>query len=346
MLEKIVCDIDGVLCANGYPDEYNIALPYWDAIESLNKYSEEGIKVILHTARLEEDRKVTEEWLSKHGVTYDELLMGKPTADAYIDDKAIRYFPVQNAKLERKKLGICFSGGMDSYIAYHYAIKKYGMKPEDIICLNFDISHPYYEKEKNALDSFGIDYKTMKVDLCREDLANVPDITNYVIPARNMIFASIMGSLADCVWISGMKFENHALMYDKNEHFFQLASLMLTQSTGKSTVVESPFLNMTKTDTIAWALANGITKEDLAKTTSCYHPTKHRCGECSLCFKRNIAMLANGIEEEYDTDPMQSAEATKLITKYKKALADNDFSHYKKARILETLRIYDEYSKK
>ena len=31
-----------------------------------------------------------------------------------------------SAQLARKALAVCFSGGMDSYIAYHYAIQEKG----------------------------------------------------------------------------------------------------------------------------------------------------------------------------------------------------------------------------
>lgn len=240
--------------------------------------------------------------------------------------------------MNRKELVICVSGGMDSFIAYRYALES-GYKPEDILCLNFDIGQPYKDKEQRAMATFGFPITTMKIDLIKPELNNVPTIENYIIPARNMIFATIAGGFGKRVWIMGMKYENHPLMLDKNEAFFTNASKMLTQCIGEETIVESPFIEMSKTDSIIWALAHGITGEDLMKTSSCYHPTKHNCGECSLCFKRWIAMKSAGIEETFDVYPPNSEEAKRLVMNYIKAYQEKDFTHYQKDRIEETFKV-------
>jgi hypothetical protein len=130
-------------------------------------------------------------------------------------------------------------------------------------------------------------------------------------------------------------------MHDKNDAFFRLSTISNTQSIGEMTIIESPFSNMTKTDTIKWARDNDLL-EKLDNTVSCYHPTELRCGECSLCFKRWLAMKSAGIDESYATNPLDSGEAIRLISNYRTALRDNDFSHYSRERILETLNIIDD----
>ena len=35
--------------------------------------------------------KTTLDWLEKYGVEYDEIYFGKPNAEVYIDDRAIRF---------------------------------------------------------------------------------------------------------------------------------------------------------------------------------------------------------------------------------------------------------------
>lgn len=334
---KYLVDIDGVLCRNGLPENYATAEPIAEKIEDVNAIFDKGNEVVLYTSRLSEDRAVTEKWLKDNGVKYSSIIFDKPTADYYIDDKALNFLPAHSAKLNRKKLAICISGGMDSYIAYFWAIKKLGYKKEDIICINFDIGHPYAKKEQEALKKLGIPYTTIHIDLLRESFGNMPTETKYVIPARNMIFSTIAAGFAERVWIMGMKFENHYLMYDKNDDFFRIASACLTQSIGSQTIVESPFIDYTKTDIIQWAVDNKL--EKLHETTSCYHPKLHRCGECSLCFKRFVAMMACGVEEKFSSDPRKSEEAQRLVTVYKEAIRKNDFSHYQKDRILETFDI-------
>lgn len=341
---KIVFDLDGILCKNGSFENYTIAEPIQENIDKFNHFIEKGNEVIIHTSRLEKDSEVTLKWLTEHGVKFKSIYFNKPTADIYFDDKAVPFTPNLGAKVNRKKLVICLSGGMDSYISYWWAIKKFGYKPEDIECIYFDIGHPYAKKEKEILPTLGIPYHIMEIGLIKPEYGNVPDEKNYIIPGRNMIFASIAAGFGERVWIMGMKFENHNLMYDKNDQFFRIASMCLSQAIGAITIVESPFINLTKTDTISWALENKL--PHLHETTSCYNPDHLRCGYCSLCFKRWIAMKACGIDEKgYNTNPWESEEARRLVVAYKEALAKGDYSHYQEDRIHETLDIMKDYIK-
>lgn len=92
---KICFDIDGVIAAGTeetvYSDEagwaYEKCTPIRSTIETIRILRGEGHQIILMTARYESDLEVTKEWLSTHGVPYDRLIMGKPNADLYIDDK-------------------------------------------------------------------------------------------------------------------------------------------------------------------------------------------------------------------------------------------------------------------
>ena len=83
-------DIDGVICTNTY-GEYYKAVPYKEVIEKVNRLYDRGEKIIFYTSRGEtsgRDLKVfTEVQLSKWGVKYHVLKMGKPSADYYIDDR-------------------------------------------------------------------------------------------------------------------------------------------------------------------------------------------------------------------------------------------------------------------
>lgn len=334
---KKVYDLDGTICENGSPDNFENAVAFKEVIAEINKSYDLGDEIVIHTARLAKDREVTKAWLKKNGVKYHELLMGKPTADLYVDDKAFPFVPARGPQLKRKKLAVCISGGMDSYIAYWYAIYEKGYDPEDIICLNFDIGHPYRKKEQECLKKLEIPYETITVDILRPEFGNMPDEENYIIPARNMIFASIAAGFAERVWIMGMKYEDHYYMLDKNTNFFKGASFILSQATGNPTVVETPFKNLTKTDIINWA--KNFRLPHLHDTTSCYNPDHQRCGKCSLCFKRYIAMKACGLDEEFASDPTQSDEAKRLVEAYREAVKNNDYTHYQKDRIEETFRV-------
>ena len=85
-------DVDGTLCTNTDGDYAN-AEPLPDVIARLNQLYEAGHSILLCTARGSTTgidwRELTERQLRAWGVQYHRLYLGKPTADVYIDDKAI-----------------------------------------------------------------------------------------------------------------------------------------------------------------------------------------------------------------------------------------------------------------
>jgi uncharacterized HAD superfamily protein len=78
--------------ANEEPERMATAELYPDALETINKWFEEGHNITFFTSRVEEHRKVTEDWLNKHGFRYHGLLMGKPRGGNYhwIDNHIVR----------------------------------------------------------------------------------------------------------------------------------------------------------------------------------------------------------------------------------------------------------------
>lgn len=336
---KYLVDIDGIICHNGDHSQFATPIILLDNIRRINELYDQGNEIVMYSARHYNDAFVTRSMLDKAELRYHSLLLGKPSADVYIDDKAINFVPeLGNKSLSRKPLAICWSGGMDSFIAYHWARIELGYDPEDIICVNFNLNHPYYEKEKRAMDAIGIPYVTFNLNLIQDQLGNTPTVQDYIIPGRNMIFASIAAGLGERVWIVGISFEDHPFMYDKNSNFYRVATLALSQSLGTTTIVETPFSEMSKTDCIRWAAEHDLLNA-LDETVSCYHPTEKRCGGCGLCFKRHIAMKAAGLSEQYLVNPETTTVANDFIEKYRHAWDNNDFSHYQKDRIFETFNV-------
>ena len=71
-------------------------LPFPDALETCNRWYEEGHMICFFTSRTENHREVTQNWLNKHGFKFHSLLKGKPRGGNYhwIDNhlvKATRY---------------------------------------------------------------------------------------------------------------------------------------------------------------------------------------------------------------------------------------------------------------
>ncbi|MFN4276624.1 MAG: hypothetical protein ACK4FJ_09995 [Ferrovibrio sp.] len=84
-------DIDGTLCTNTY-GAYEKAEPWPDRIAIVNALYDQGHTIKLFTARGTTTgidwRAVTEAQMSRWGVRYHQLILGKPEADIFIDDRA------------------------------------------------------------------------------------------------------------------------------------------------------------------------------------------------------------------------------------------------------------------
>lgn len=95
-----VFDIDGTVCNNTY-GKYDEAKPFVDRVQTINKLFDEGNEVIFFTARgmntfagdIEKVNKkyydFTMKQLLSWGLRYTKLVLGKPAADFYVDDKGI-----------------------------------------------------------------------------------------------------------------------------------------------------------------------------------------------------------------------------------------------------------------
>jgi len=88
----IAVDIDGTLAPNEIDEsEYATLEPFPGAVETLKTLKKLGIKIVIWTARNSSWRSITEYWLSSKEIPYDELIMDKPSAQLYIDDKAFKF---------------------------------------------------------------------------------------------------------------------------------------------------------------------------------------------------------------------------------------------------------------
>lgn len=98
-VKNFLIDIDGTITEdvpNEEPERMSTCVPFEDALETINKWYNEGHIITFFTSRTEAHREVTEAWLDKHGFKYHGLLVGKPRGGNYhwIDNhvvKATRY---------------------------------------------------------------------------------------------------------------------------------------------------------------------------------------------------------------------------------------------------------------
>lgn len=101
---RIAIDLDGTICEIRHdPQTYADVAPLPGAVDRLRQLKVAGHYLIILTARhmqtcqgnegavIARVGKITLDWLAKHDVPYDEIHFGKPNAEVYIDDRALRF---------------------------------------------------------------------------------------------------------------------------------------------------------------------------------------------------------------------------------------------------------------
>jgi len=94
-VKNYLIDIDGTICEdipNEEPERMVDAAIYPDALDTCNRWYEQGHIITFFTSRTEAHREVTEVWLNKHGFKYHGILFGKPRGGNYhwIDNHVVR----------------------------------------------------------------------------------------------------------------------------------------------------------------------------------------------------------------------------------------------------------------
>lgn len=111
---RIAIDLDGTICHIKKPDQsYADLEPLEGAAERIRELRRAGHYVIILTARnmatcesnlgkvMKNVGLITLEWLERFGIEYDEIYFGKPNAQVYLDDRAIRFSSWEGITEER-----------------------------------------------------------------------------------------------------------------------------------------------------------------------------------------------------------------------------------------------------
>jgi len=102
---RICLDLDGVICQlkKNIFDNYEFLEPVDGAIEKIQSLKSAGHYIIIFTARRMKTHQgnlgkviadiglIKIDWLKKYQIPYDEIYFGKPWADIYVDDNAMRF---------------------------------------------------------------------------------------------------------------------------------------------------------------------------------------------------------------------------------------------------------------
>lgn len=222
---------------------------------------------------------------------------------------------------------LLFSGGLDSYIAWHY------LNHPPVIFLNAKQS--YFQKELIAVQNIAQKNKNMELIVDNSLDLSFWEEPDHYIPYRNVFFSMIASLYSDKVYLIGIKGDR---VDDNNPEATKLMSIFYRNFNHENKVtVTSPFYNMTKSEIVKWYLDKKLPVENLLLTRSCYGTDSlNQCGKCSSCFRRWVALENNGIKEKYDSNPWEWSEVKRYLDDIKKGV-------YNKDRAKETIQALSKY---
>lgn len=194
---------------------------------------------------------------------------------------------------------LLFSGGIDSYIAWHYL-----HYPQTLYVNMF---HKYYKQELRTVSTLipSTIVKELNLSEFEELDANIPMRNLYLV-----MLAANMGY--DKIALIVQKEEMS--IADRSENFFSKASTILSFLMGTPIIVYTPFKYVDKTDMVAWYIENNLPVDQLKQTWACYSPINNEpCGDCGACIRRLISFRLNKIEESWHEKALKSKCCKKYI---------------------------------
>ncbi len=206
---------------------------------------------------------------------------------------------------------VLLSGGLDSAVALHWAVKKRW----EVCAIEFE----YYrrpQRERRACHSllqraglaastvFPVDFIREVVDLPRGVLANtfLEKAPEGYIPARNLVFYSICAYYAEILGaryiVGGHNRDDSKNFPDAGSQFFKPLNKLLERSLWSHChfriQVLLPLLDKGKDEIVR--LGNDL-RVPYELTWSCYSDAARPCGKCSSCIERRNAFDAVGIPD-------------------------------------------------
>lgn len=223
-----------------------------------------------------------------------------------------------------KALVLC-SGGLDSTVLLHQAVKKLGA--ENVIALNMFYGQKHAKEQEFAswqckylgVPLYNADLSEVfrfNKDCCSllegssleiehksyaEQLADGAKTVSAYVPYRNGLFLSYAASVAIQLECDAVIYGAHAddaagsAYPDCTPEFIEAQAKAIYEGTGKQVSLQAPFWNVNKAGIVAEGIALGMSREEFEHTWSCYEGGDEPCGTCGTCIDRKNAFIANGI---------------------------------------------------
>jgi len=210
---------------------------------------------------------------------------------------------------------VVLSGGPDSSTVAYWA-KNQGYNVHAITCKYGQIATKEVEYATRIAEKLKIPIKLVDLSslkdiftgvtaLCDETIPMTSSFSQpIIVPFRNAIFLSIAVAYAVAVGATsvfyGAQGSDEPFYPDCRTEFYKSFQATARLGTEKDIVIEAPFSNIPKSETIKLGLKLGV-PFDL--TWSCYLNESKHCGKCESCVNRKKAFREAGV-----TDPTEYLE--------------------------------------
>jgi 7-cyano-7-deazaguanine synthase len=209
------------------------------------------------------------------------------------------------------KCVVIFSGGADSTVILHHALKEF----QEVYCLTYNYNQRHkleIEKAINYTTDLGVgDNQQIKqhtiVDLTfYAKLATVSALTNpdievpkmkdvigqaqtlAYVPNRNTVMLSIAAGYAESIGAESILYgaalaDDTSGFWDCTGQYLNLFNSVLALNRKNTIQVQAPLIKKTKKEIIQYGIQLGV---DFSKTLTCYNGGEVACGQCSACTAR------------------------------------------------------------
>lgn len=209
------------------------------------------------------------------------------------------------------KVVLALSGGLDSSTLCGYYIEN----GHEVIPISFTYGSKHNKYENQAMfdvaDYYGLS-KPKLIDLnfigklFKSDLLlsgdEIPEghytdksMVATVVPARNLIFASIIAGYSESIGADaialGMHGGDHHIYPDCRPSFVSALNTAVILSSDDKIKVDVPFLYFSKADIIRVGMSFKKIKVPYQLTRTCYKDQALACGKCGSCVERLEAFL-------------------------------------------------------
>ena len=217
--------------------------------------------------------------------------------------------------MNKKKVVIIYSGGMDSYTSLHLA-RQQGY---DVHAVSFNYGQRHSKEliyAKDVTEKYKIPHKIVDISSINQliggssltDNIDVPEghyeedsMKQTVVPNRNMILLSMAVGYAVSIGAEAVYFGahsgDHAIYPDCRTEFVDAMNAVCAIANYESIAIRAPFLKDDKIEILKIGLKLGL---DYNETWTCYNGREKACGKCGSCQERLEAFEQNNSVDPLD----------------------------------------------